>query len=127
TLEPAQGLFDRSRCEQIMVNLLTNAMKYAAGKPIRVEVHHPEGKALLRVQDFGPGIPEDRQDRIFERFERATASRNISGLGLGLFIVKQISEAHGGAVGVESESGKGSTFWVELPTQPTVALTAPLS
>ncbi len=114
---PVTGRWDRLRMEQVMINLLTNAMKYGAGAPIRMEVtRHGEG-ARIRVQDHGVGIPLAAQARIFDRFERA-ASRNYGGLGLGLFITRRLVEAHGGAIRVESWPGKGATFTIDLPRGP---------
>lgn len=112
--EPVQGEWDRLRLEQVMLNLLTNAMKYGAGRPIRLTTLLQGERALLRVSDEGIGIPREAQRRIFERFERA-ASHNYGGLGLGLFITRQIVEAHHGQIWVESEPGRGATFFVELP------------
>ncbi|RKH74803.1 PAS domain S-box protein [Corallococcus aberystwythensis] len=113
-LEPVQGRWDRLRMEQVMLHLLTNAMKYGAGRPIQMEVANHAGRARLIVEDHGMGIPPEAQGRIFERFERA-ASRNYGGLGLGLFITRQLIEAHGGNIRVESEPGHGAKFIVELP------------
>nr|WP_240672402.1 GAF domain-containing sensor histidine kinase [Corallococcus coralloides] len=112
--EPVWGRWDRLRMEQIMLNLLTNAMKYGAGRPIRMEVAKHAGRAWLIVEDHGMGIPVESQARIFERFERAS-SLNYGGLGLGLFITRRIVEAHGGSIRVESEPGHGARFIVELP------------
>ncbi|RYZ43044.1 MAG: PAS domain S-box protein [Myxococcaceae bacterium] len=112
--EPVKGHWDRLRMEQVLVNLLTNAMKYGAGRTIRLEVTRHARGARLVVQDHGLGIPLEAQARIFERFERA-ASRNYGGLGLGLFIVRQIVDAHGGSIRVESSPGYGARFIVELP------------
>jgi PAS domain S-box-containing protein len=118
-LEPGLiGTWDRNRIEQVMVNLISNAIKYAPGSTVKVEASHEAETVRFLVQDFGPGIPLDQQEKIFERFERAVASQNINGLGLGLFIVKQIVEAHGGTIRVISEVGAGSTFIVEMPMQP---------
>ncbi|MFP2925902.1 PAS domain S-box protein [Pyxidicoccus sp. 3LG] len=117
TAVPVVGRWDRLRMEQVMLNLLTNAMKYGAGRPIRMEVSPVGERALLRVEDHGVGIPPEAQARIFERFERAS-SRNYGGLGLGLFITRRIVEAHGGNIWVESEPGSGATFIVELPRRP---------
>lgn len=105
---------DRFRIEQVVINLLTNAMKYGAGKAVFVSVRASGGKAFVDVKDHGIGIPESEQDRIFNRFERAISYSNISGLGLGLYISRQIVLGHQGALYVQSEIGKGSTFTVEL-------------
>lgn len=115
TCEPLVGWWDRFRLEQVAANLLTNAIRYGAGKPIHVSVRADDGNAVLEVRDEGIGIrPEDRE-RIFRQFERAVPATGISGLGLGLYIVQQIVELHGGRVSVESELGVGSTFTVVLP------------
>ncbi|WP_002637147.1 PAS domain S-box protein [Myxococcus hansupus] len=114
---PVPGRWDRLRVEQVMINLLTNAMKYGAGAPIRMEVTRADGGARIRVQDQGVGIPLAAQARIFDRFERA-ASRNYGGLGLGLFITRRLVEAHGGTIRVESRPGHGAIFTVELPPEP---------
>ncbi|WIG96066.1 PAS domain S-box protein [Myxococcus sp. SDU36] len=115
---PVLGRWDRLRVEQVMINLLTNAMKYGAGAPIRMEVSRVGEDARIRIQDHGMGIPLEAQSRIFERFERA-ASRNYGGLGLGLFITRRLVDAHGGTIRVESLPGKGATFVVDLPPAPT--------
>ncbi|MFL6621314.1 MAG: CHASE domain-containing protein [Sulfurifustaceae bacterium] len=112
---PVQGNWDHFRLEQVLVNLLTNATKYGAGKPIDVTVRAAGGRAVLEVRDRGIGIAASDQQRIFERYERVTGGDKIAGLGLGLFIVRRIVEAHGGTVRVKSEPGAGSTFIVELP------------
>ena len=75
-------------------------------------------RVLFKVKDHGPGIPPDKQHSIFKRFVRATSSRDINGLGLGLYITKQIVEAHKGNIRVESELGHGACFIVELPLEP---------
>jgi signal transduction histidine kinase len=109
------GRWDPTRIEQIAQNLLANAIKYGEGKPIEVGVSAENGWARLSVRDHGIGVAADQQARIFERFERAVPSRHYGGFGLGLWIVRQIVEASGGKVRVESEVGAGSTFTVELP------------
>lgn len=112
------GLWDRTRIEQIISNLVSNALKYGEHKPVSVSVERDEvhGTIRLLVRDQGPGIRTGMQEKIFERFERSGVSgKKISGLGLGLYICRQIVEAHGGQIKVESESGRGSTFTVELP------------
>ncbi|MRG97125.1 PAS domain-containing protein [Polyangium spumosum] len=112
---PVRGMWDRARLRQVVTNLLGNALKYGAGKPVRVRASGDESQAWLCVEDRGIGIPEDRQPHIFERFERAVSSRHYGGLGLGLYIVRQIVEAHGGTIALASHPGEGSTFTVTLP------------
>jgi PAS domain S-box-containing protein len=116
-IEPTlTGYFDSFRFEQVVTNLLSNAVKYGAGKPIEVQLRMktPE-RVVFQVRDFGMGISKEAQARIFNRFERAVSGTGISGLGLGLYIVKNIVDAHGGSVQVESEPGQGALFTVELP------------
>ncbi|MFP2905616.1 ATP-binding protein [Pyxidicoccus sp. 3LFB2] len=112
---PVPGSWDPLRVEQVVTNLLTNALKYGAGRPIEVTARRTRTRARLVVRDEGVGIPLRDQARIFHRFERAAASRNYGGLGLGLWIVRQLVEAHRGTVRVESEPDEGATFIVELP------------
>jgi PAS domain S-box-containing protein len=118
--EPVRGYWDRLRVSQVVTNLLANAVKYGAGKPVTVEYGGRGDAAFLRVRDGGIGIDPSDQPHIFERFERAVSSRNYGGLGLGLYIVKRIVEAHGGTIQVESQPGEGATFSLELPTRPQV-------
>jgi signal transduction histidine kinase/ActR/RegA family two-component response regulator len=113
--EPLFGCWDRRRLEQVLVSLLANAIKYGPGKPIEVEVARGLECAILRVIDHGIGVPPADLERIFERFERAVSSRNYGGLGLGLYITRQIVEAHGGIVTARATPGGGATFQVELP------------
>ena len=115
---PVVGRWDAMRVNQIVTNLLSNACKYGAGKPIDVAVEAAEGMARLTVRDQGIGIAQADAERIFECFERAVSARHYGGLGLGLYITRQVVEAHGGNIGVSSEPGAGSTFVVELPLQP---------
>jgi len=109
------GRWDRLRLEQVVTNLLSNAAKYGAGRPIEIEVNGGEATARFSIRDHGIGIPAEHQARIFERFERAVSDRHYGGLGLGLWIVRQIVEAFGGTIQVESRAGAGSTFTVLLP------------
>lgn len=109
---------DRYRLEQVVSNLITNAIKYGSGRPIQISVAVVGEKVRLSVTDQGIGIAKENLERIFERFERAVRSSNISGLGLGLYISHQFVEAHGGRIEVDSEIGKGSIFTVELPLIP---------
>jgi signal transduction histidine kinase len=115
---PCMGQWDRMRVEQVVTNLLSNALKYGAGHPIEVSVAGDDGWARLTIRDHGIGIPPEDQARIFERFERAVSDRHYGGLGLGLWIVRQIVDALGGMIEVESESGKGSLFTINLPRAP---------
>jgi len=110
--------WDRSRVEQVIINLISNAINYAPGQPIKIYVSTRDQNAIIIVQDFGPGIPQDRQSKIFERFERAATSDGISGLGLGLFIVNTIVQGHHGTIRVESEEGSGTKFILQLPLNP---------
>jgi PAS domain S-box-containing protein len=113
---PLEGYWDRLRLEQVVENLARNAMIYGAGKPIELVVRgERDGRAVLAIRDHGIGIDKALQDKVFQRFERAVSARHYGGLGLGLYIVKQIVEAHHGTVQVESELGQGATFWVHLP------------
>jgi signal transduction histidine kinase len=112
---PARGCWDRLRMEQVTTNLLNNAIKYGEGRPIKIHLECGEERVHLSIQDHGPGIHKESLDKIFDRFERGLSKKKIAGLGLGLFITRQIVELHGGRIWVESELGQGSTFHVELP------------
>jgi two-component system, LuxR family, sensor kinase FixL len=112
---PVVGRWDRLRIEQVLTNLLVNAIKFGAGERIDVSVRGDVRSARLTVRDHGIGIAPEDQARVFARFERASPTDNFGGLGLGLFICRQIIEAHGGTIDVESAPGFGSTFTVELP------------
>jgi len=112
---PVRGRWDALRIDQVIENLLGNAIKYAPGKPVRISVAARGDLAELCVSDDGPGIPPGAEARIFRRFERATDVRNYGGLGLGLYIVREIVEAHGGTISVDTAAGKGATFRVALP------------
>ena len=109
------GYWDKVRIEQVIINLLTNAAKYAPNRPVLTKISKHDGIIKIQVTDQGPGISLENQDRIFKRFERVSDKSNIGGLGLGLYICKQIVEAHRGNIYVESILGQGSTFTVELP------------
>jgi PAS domain S-box-containing protein len=118
---PVVGRWDHYRIEQVLINLLTNSIKYGAKKPIQLCIQVEGSNAKLTIRDQGIGISEEDQERIFKPFERAISAHEVSGLGLGLHITKQIVEAHGGSIYVQSELGKGSTFIVELPLVPSSA------
>ena len=114
--EAVVGRWDRLRLEQVVTNLLANAIKYGRGRPIELSVTQRGGRAQLMMRDHGIGIAPKEVDRIFGRFERAASARHYGGLGLGLYIARQIVAAHGGAIRVDSRPDEGATFTVELPT-----------
>lgn len=110
-----RGIWDKLRLEQVVENLLSNAVKYGAGKAIRVALRGDENRIQLVVKDYGIGIDPADFSRIFDQFERGATSRGRSGIGMGLFITRQILLAHGGDVEVQSRPGEGSEFKVTLP------------
>ena len=112
------GFWDRARMEQVITNLVTNSIKYGPGRPIEVSVTSTDGWARLVVQDHGIGIRPEDLDRVFARFERAVPSKHYGGLGLGLYITRQIVEAHGGTIEVASELDHGAMFTVKVRLQP---------
>jgi signal transduction histidine kinase len=112
-----EGFFDHARLEQVMDNLLSNVLKYAPNAPVKISLKMQGERVFLTVSDRGPGISPEHQKKVFDRFERATSSRNVSGLGLGLFIVREIVEGHEGTIRMESELGQGTRFFIELPNQ----------
>ncbi|MFP2925987.1 PAS domain-containing protein [Pyxidicoccus sp. 3LG] len=112
------GHWDVGRLEQVVENLLGNALKYGQGKPVYVEVKADGDSARLVVRDEGVGIEAEALPRIFDKFERAPSARHHGGLGLGLFIARQIVDGHGGNIRVSSEPGRGATFEVRLPLRP---------
>ena len=109
------GAWDQLRLEQVVHNLLSNAIKYGAGKPIAIAVRLAGGDAVLEIRDHGPGIPDADPGRLFRRFERGVSLRNYGGLGLGLFLVQEIVEAHGGQVSAQNAEGGGARFAIRLP------------
>jgi predicted ATPase/signal transduction histidine kinase len=110
------GRWDRSALDQVVTNIVSNALKFGGGKPIDVVVEAVDGTARLVVTDRGIGIPSDRIPHIFERFERAVSARQYGGLGLGLYIARSIIEALGGSIEARSAGpGEGATFTVALP------------
>lgn len=118
---PVKGEWDPNRIDQVMVNLLTNALRYAKGKTIRITTRllATEDQAEIRVQDQGIGIPLESQEKIFGRFERLMPLQYYGGLGLGLYIIRHIARAHKGDIRVESAPGHGATFVVRLPLRQT--------
>jgi signal transduction histidine kinase len=115
---PVVGRWDSARLEHVIAHLLLNAFKFGRGRPVHLRVERDGDLALLSVQDEGIGIAREDQERIFRRFERAVGVRQYGGLGLGLWIASEFVQAHGGKIRVESATGKGSTFTVELPIEP---------
>jgi PAS domain S-box-containing protein len=109
------GRWDRVRVEQVVMNLVGNAAKFGARQPIEVRVEEHDGAARVTVGDRGIGIDPQHQRRIFGRFERGVSARHFGGLGLGLWVAKQIVDAHDGTITVESAPGEGATFTVLLP------------
>lgn len=109
------GVWDRMRMEQIFGNLLSNAIRYGASKPLEVKLGGDAQQIELSVKDHGIGIPEAEHERIFQRFERAGKTRSSGGFGIGLWTVRQSCLALGGHVAVQSSPGVGSEFIVVLP------------
>jgi signal transduction histidine kinase len=119
TLEgPVPGQWDGARLDQVVLNLLANAARFGARKPIAIRVERVGGDARLTVSDQGIGVDASQHQRIFERFERGVTSHQYGGLGLGLYICRRIVESHGGSIAVESRVGQGATFTVSLPLSP---------
>ena len=120
---PIEGTWDRSRIEQVVTNLLSNAIKYGMGKPIVLSAEKVGERLQVRVKDDGMGIERTDQSRIFQAFERLATAQRVGGLGLGLYIGRQIAIAHGGTLTVDSDPRHGAVFTLDLPiavqTQPT--------
>jgi len=113
--EPVRGMWDAARIDQVATNLVSNALKYGAGRPVQVSVRSGTSLAILIVRDHGVGIPADELSKVFGPFARAATARHHAGLGLGLWIAHQIVQASGGRITVDSRLNEGSTFTVELP------------
>jgi signal transduction histidine kinase len=113
--EGATGRWDAGRLDQVVTNLISNAVKYAPGTPVSVRVRAADGRAVLEIEDGGAGVPPALRDHVFDPYERGATPRAVGGLGLGLFIVRQVVEAHGGTVSVGSGRAGGARFVVELP------------
>lgn len=113
--EAVIGYFDKIRMEQALTNLFSNAIKYGNNKPIEVILKKHNKMAILQVHDNGIGISKEQEKKIFELFKRAVDNRNYKGLGVGLYITRQIVEAHKGTISVTSKNGEGTTFTTTLP------------
>lgn len=111
----AFGYWDNLRIEQVISNVINNAIRYGLGNPIAIKLTNFQDKVCISVTDKGMGIAPEDEKRIFQRFERGKVTREVSGLGLGLFISKQIIDAHSGNILIESKLGEGATFHIELP------------
>lgn len=109
---------DKGKIEQVFINLISNAVKYAPGCKLTISLMQENDSLIFHLHDEGPGIPLDKQADVFERFQRGSASLNISGLGLGLYITKQIIDSHHGEIKLESGPGAGTSFIVKLPLHP---------
>ncbi|MBB5606275.1 MULTISPECIES: hybrid sensor histidine kinase/response regulator [unclassified Janthinobacterium] len=114
-LEQISGYWDAFRVEQIVVNLISNALRYGGGKPVAISLAATQNSAVIEVRDHGIGISAKDQERIFDAFERVVQHDRSGGLGLGLFITKQLVDAHGGAITLQSQPGHGALFSVTLP------------
>lgn len=117
--EAVTGTWDRLRLSQIVSNLLSNAVRYGAGKPIEIRLRADARQVVLAVQDHGVGIARADHERVFQRFERAAQRRRAGGFGIGLWIVRESCRAMGGRVELESAPGAGSRFTVTLPREGT--------
>jgi signal transduction histidine kinase len=112
-----RGSWDRLRIEQMVMNLLSNALKYGAGAPVKVTLSTDGSHAVLEVADKGPGIPAKDLDRIFGRFERAASFRHYGGLGLGLYVTREVVAGQGGTIDARNLPGGGACFTVRLPLE----------
>jgi PAS domain S-box-containing protein len=124
TSGPIPGSWDRLRLEQVVLNLCGNAFKYGAGKPVWLSVSREDEQAIIDVSDAGSGIPERDLQRIFGRFERAASQRHYGGMGLGLYVSREIVEAHHGTISARNLPEGGARFTVRLPVEANQGLAA---
>ncbi|HTV25888.1 MAG TPA: HAMP domain-containing sensor histidine kinase [Polyangiaceae bacterium] len=117
TAAPVHGEWDAARLEQVIAGVLANAIKYAPGTIIHVTVDADEERARIIIRDTGLGIPPDALDRVFERFERAVSTDSYGGFGIGLYLARQVIEAHGGTIRASATADTGGT---------TIVMTLPL-
>jgi signal transduction histidine kinase len=123
--EHSRGSWDQLRIEQVLTNLIANALKFCERRPIDIELDEAENSVSLTVRDSGIGIAPERLPHIFERFERGVSARHYGGLGLGLYVTRRIVEAHGGTIEVRSAPDQGSMFRVQLPRPAATPSAAP--
>ncbi len=116
--EPVEVEWDFLRIEQVLTNLISNGIKYGPSKPITVSVKSDLEKVWIIVKDQGPGVAIQDREKIFQRFERVQINKAVPGLGLGLYVVRQIVDTHGGTIQLESELDVGSKFTICLPRKP---------
>lgn len=112
------GRWDRLRIEQVITNLLSNAIRYASGTPIHILLERERGVAVCTIEDRGPGIPQEDRERVFERFERGFSMRNYGGMGVGLYVTRQIVERHGGTIDAANVPEGGARMTIRLPIEP---------
>lgn len=115
-----EGCLDPSRIEQVVINLVSNAVKYGRGRPVKITLKKENEKFVFTIKDHGIGIAPADQERIFKRFERAISANEVSGLGLGLYITREILAAHQGTIQVASQLHQGAEFTVQVPLRPKV-------
>ena len=120
--QPVHAVLDSNRLDQIVTNLIANALKYGAGAPVEIGVEGDEQAVRMTVRDHGIGISPADQERIFLRFERAADERQYSGAGLGLWITSELVKALGGRISLHSSPGAGAAFMVVLPRRPTTVI-----
>jgi PAS domain S-box-containing protein len=115
-----EGLYcnlDRFRFEQVLTNLATNSIRYAPSAPVEVELKREANHVVLRFRDHGPGVPQVDHENIFKRFERRVSADKTSGMGLGLYICREILKSHGGTIRIDGETSPGTCFLIELPIE----------
>jgi signal transduction histidine kinase len=109
------GDWDGPKLARALAHLLDNAVKFGHGRPVEVAAREVAGEARFSVRDRGPGVPCDERERIFGKFERAASPAHVGGLGIGLWLAREIAEAHGGTLTVEAAPGEGALFTLRLP------------
>jgi two-component system, OmpR family, sensor histidine kinase VicK len=121
---PVKISADREKIEQVLANLIGNALKYSTGNdPVMISCSQAGGRVTIRIDDHGIGISNEDKQHLFDRFFRSANpnSRTVSGFGIGLYVSAEIVRLHGGHIGVDSEIGKGSSFWFDLPEMSAVS------